>query len=83
MLTDAFWGNLYFSDDYGKNWNWKNPPLNPVFADINTAPNGDLIAIGSYGIIKSDRNGLNWSNLVNTDLGASVFVSKKGVILWY
>jgi len=79
-FSGGFWGNLYFSDDNGVIWYRHNPPKNPVFYDINKAPNGNLIAIGSYGIFVSSNDGLNWSNPIDSDLGSKVFVSKKGYI---
>jgi len=79
-FTDSFWGNLYLSDNNGENWYQQNPPKNPVFFDIEQAQNGNLIAIGSYGIFVSNNNGLNWVNPIDSDIGSKIFVSKKGYI---
>ncbi|RJP71565.1 MAG: T9SS C-terminal target domain-containing protein [Ignavibacteriales bacterium] len=78
-FSGAFWGNLYSSTDDGLTWIQKNPPLNPVFYDIDKLADGKLVATGSYGIFTADKDGITWSQRRNADIASDIFVSKKGI----
>lgn len=77
-FSGGFWGNLFSSSDEGTSWLQINPNLNPVFYDIDTLLNGNLVATGSYGIFTAKADGTNWVQRKNTEIASFVFVSKKG-----
>ncbi|VAX28335.1 hypothetical protein MNBD_IGNAVI01-1009, partial [hydrothermal vent metagenome] len=76
----GFWGSLYSSNDDGKTWLRKNPPLDPVFNEIVRLNNGNLVAAGSYGIYTSKNEGVDWKRKINFDIASSLFVSKNGIV---
>lgn len=78
-FSGAFWGNLYSSTDDGVTWVQRNPLLDPVFYDIDTLYNGNLVATGSYGIFTANNEGSNWAQRLDTEIASYVFVSKSGV----
>lgn len=78
-FSGAFWGNLYSSTDDGVTWVQRNPPLDPVFYDIDTLVNGNIVATGSYGIYTANNEASNWIQRLDTEIASYVFVSKSGV----
>lgn len=78
-FSGAFWGNLYHSTDDGNTWEQRNPVLDPVFYDIDSASNGNLIATGSYGIFTANKEGESWVQRKNAEIASYIFVSKNGV----
>lgn len=78
-FSGAFWGNLYYSTDDGITWLQRNPVKDPVFYDIDTLANGNLVATGSYGIFTANNEGSTWIQRLDTEIASYVFVSKSGV----
>jgi hypothetical protein len=71
MIKGGFLRNIYFSDNDGSTWNLANTG-DVDWSYLTVSNTGNLFAVspiggtGLKGLIKSDNNGSNWSNISNS-----------------
>jgi hypothetical protein len=71
MIKGGFLRNIYFSDNDGSTWNLANTG-DVDWSYLTVSNTGNLFAVspiggtGLKGLLKSDNNGSNWSNISNS-----------------